>query len=338
MALCSSAAGRSAGVALFFLAHLQMSSAQARVEEAGFVRINGIEQWITIRGNDARSPILLIVHGGPADPASPLVKTFAPYESRFVVAQWDQRGAGRTFERNKNVVKGLTLDEMVTDGLEVAQYLRSNLRNTRLIVLGHSWGSMLATEMVQRKPDLFAAYVGTGQVTNWTASVQEQWKALKTAAQAANDQHTLDLIDSIGEPDPMNITQFVSWRSILNQKYLGPADSAWLRKLRTESLGLTPEDRKSSGEAGNFSGARLFKYYSTEDLPRTAKNIPVPFFVIQGRDDLFTPTDLARQYFDEVKAPKKRWIVIEGAGHFALFTHQEQFLSALVSLGKPVSK
>jgi len=34
------------------------------IHEAAFVRIGGIDQWITIRGDDRANPVLLIIHGG----------------------------------------------------------------------------------------------------------------------------------------------------------------------------------------------------------------------------------------------------------------------------------
>lgn len=35
------------------------------IEEAGFVRIGGIDQWISIRGEDRRNPVLAVLYGGP---------------------------------------------------------------------------------------------------------------------------------------------------------------------------------------------------------------------------------------------------------------------------------
>ena len=75
---------------------------------------------------------------------------------------------------------------------------------------------------------------------------------------------------------------------------------------------------------------------STE-LPTTAGTIKVPFFVIQGKEDMATPTSVAVQYFNVVKAPKKKLILIEHAGHFALVTHREEFLAALVKYARPLA-
>ena len=302
----------------------------SRIEEASFVTIGGIQQWITVRGANRKNPVLLLIHGGPADPQSALVELYVPYERDFVLVQWDQRGAGKTFAPNRETVKELTLERMAQDGVEVVEYLRKHLGQKQIIVLGHSWGSMLATEMVLRKPELFSAYVGTGQVSSWSASTAAQWSHLRAAATAANDKETLDRMAVIGEPDPFNATQYFSWRNIMNRKYLAAADAAWLQSLRTmASSRFTDAERKDLGDSSNFSAIQLMKVLMTTDLNATAKRIPIPYYVIQGRDDLYTPTAPAIEYFNNVQAPRKELVIIEGAGHFAMCTHQSEFLQAL---------
>jgi hypothetical protein len=67
------------------------------IDEGRYVAIGGIEQWITIRGEDRRNPVLLFLHGGPGDATNPWgYAGFRPWLKAFTVVQWDQRGAGRT--------------------------------------------------------------------------------------------------------------------------------------------------------------------------------------------------------------------------------------------------
>ena len=75
--------------------------------------------------------------------------------------QWDQRGAGRTFA--KNGAAGVTREKLIADGIDLAQQLHTRFPRAPLILFGHSWGSIIATGMAQQRPELFAAYVGTGQ-------------------------------------------------------------------------------------------------------------------------------------------------------------------------------
>jgi pimeloyl-ACP methyl ester carboxylesterase len=144
------------------------------IQEERFVSLGGIDQWITIRGADSANPVLLIVHGGPGDAQSSLPGVYALYEKDFTIVQWDQRGAGRTFAKNPSSPPKPERVEL--DGIELAQYLCNYLAKKKILVLGHSWGSHLAIEMVQKRPDLFAAYIGTEQVGSWRLNVQTQFK------------------------------------------------------------------------------------------------------------------------------------------------------------------
>ena len=86
---------------------------------------------------------------------------------------------------------------------------------------------------------------------------------------------------------------------------------------------------RSSGDGMNASGAALVEDMINEDLSTNALTFKIPYYVIQGRHDLFTPTPLAEAYFNKISAPKKRLIIIEDAGHFALATHQAEVTAAL---------
>src|SRR5256885_7456840 len=104
-------------------------SAVKGIDEASYVTVGGIEQWITIRGEDRSNPVLLFLHGGPGDVTNPWsFLFFAPWEKYFTIVQWDQRGAGRTLRKTgESVASTMTVDRMTRDGIDVAEYLRKHL-------------------------------------------------------------------------------------------------------------------------------------------------------------------------------------------------------------------
>lgn len=307
------------------------------IQEARYVTLGGIEQWITIRGADRANPVLLLIHGGPGDAQSALRSTYAVYEKDFTIVQWDQRGAGRTYL--KNPISPPEPERVELDGIELAKYLCSYLTKKKILILGHSWGSYLAIGMVQRRPELFAAYVGTGQVGSWRANVRTQFDFMLAKSRAANDRKKVELMEAIGTPDPTDAKQYFSWWRMRNP-YMPRADAKWFDDLMLmiqTNPEFTEEYLKAWSDGMGYSGRTTLSGMLGTELPTKARTIKVPFFVIQGNEDMATPTSVAVQYFNVVKAPRKKLILIEHAGHFALVTHRDEFLAALVKYVKPLA-
>ena len=77
------------------------------IDEATYVEIGGIEQWITIRGEDRHNPALLFLHGGPGDATNPWgYAAFRSWLKYFRVVQWDQRGSRKNLRTKPS---GITL-------------------------------------------------------------------------------------------------------------------------------------------------------------------------------------------------------------------------------------
>jgi len=173
------------------------------IDEGKYVQIGGIEQWITIRGEDRGNPVLLFLHGGPGDATNPWgFAGFRTWLRYFTVVQWDQRGTGRTLGKTGPTIgPTITIDRMTRDGIELAEMLRRTLNQDRIILVGHSWGSILGVLMVKTRPDLFYAYVGTGQVAadptrNYTVAYDEVLKAAKRRG----DQRAVTELEQVGPP------------------------------------------------------------------------------------------------------------------------------------------
>ena len=314
-----------------FLTEIPPAAAEG-VYEAAFVPLGGIDQWVTIRGNDTGNPVLLVIHGGPGDVLSPYVDEFERYQNDFVVVQWDQRGAGRTYSRYREQTPDLTVERVAQDGIELTRYLAAHLEADEIYVLGHSWGSLIAVEMVRREPRLFTAYIGTGQISNWRMSNQAGYDYLATLAES--DEALRSELDLIGLFDPENGEHARAINGPLRRN-LNASDATWLGNLLARAREMfTPEEFQDTSDGMSFSG-RAYRAVRV-DLFSTAPRLELPVVVIQGRHDLFTPTEPALMWFDELQAPQKVLFVIEDAGHFALVTHQTAFLESLLAAKRQI--
>src|SRR5687767_1627950 len=185
----------------------------ARIEEASFVPLGGIEQFVTIRGDDRSNPVLLHIHGGPGWAFAAFTAEFAPYEADFTVVQWDQRGSGCTFGRHGEATPELTLDRLASDGIELAGHLRSRLGGPKIIVLGHSFGSIVAIEMVRRAPEQFVLYVGTAQFASFAGAVEAQLAHLHRLA--ADDPVLTSELVALAALDSQSLQRFGGVNRIL---------------------------------------------------------------------------------------------------------------------------
>jgi pimeloyl-ACP methyl ester carboxylesterase len=309
----------------------------AGVDQTSFVSIGGIDQWISIKGENRDNPVLLVVHGGPGESQWPVADKYVPWEKAFTVVLWDQRGAGHTYGRYGAKVPNFTLARIARDGIEVAEYLCRTLEKKKIVVLGHSWGTIVATEMVQLRPELFAAYVGTGQVASWNATMNMQFDLALARARNDGDAAAIKQLETTGRPDPGDAEQAFSvniWPA------MAPTDKTWIQALRAQAPELKakyPQDFQNFEDGFKFSAMHALPYQMKVDLPRTASKFDTAFFVIQGQHDVITPTKAAVAYFHEVTAPKKKLILIPDAGHFALMTATDAFLSALIDDIRPVA-
>jgi pimeloyl-ACP methyl ester carboxylesterase len=133
------------------------------VDEGQFVSINGVDQWITIRGQDVDNPVLLFLHGGPGMGSSFTAPAFSEWEKYFTFVQWDQPGGGFTQMKAPDGQGAMTIARFTKDGLAVTEHVLGRLQKKRLVLMGNSWGTLLGLEMVKARPELFSAYVGSSQ-------------------------------------------------------------------------------------------------------------------------------------------------------------------------------
>jgi len=162
------------------------------IDEATYVEIGGMEQWITIRGEDRNNPVLLFLHGGPGDATNPWgYAAFRSWLKYFTV--FGRNGAASA--------STITPDRMAQDGIELSELLKKRLHKDKIVLLGHSWGSVLGFFMVKARPELFYAFVGTGQVAaDFARSSAVAYAALVERSSRAGNSQPLRELKEVGPP------------------------------------------------------------------------------------------------------------------------------------------
>ncbi len=301
------------------------------------VAIGGVQQWVSVRGEVASAPVLLFLHGGPGGSEyGPRRKYLRALERCWRVVDWDQRGAGRSFRGDEDEAV-LTLDRLVLDGVELVEWICNELLVERVVLVGHSFGTVLGVLMSQRAPARITAYVGAAQVVQWARQEELGYDWALAEARLLGKTRALEALERLGRPahgmyaaGVRGVETQRRWLGSLGGVSADPSfllrymlstftclDYPWMAKLR-----YLQAMRRSMECLWSDLGRRI-------DLVRDAASLGVPVYLFAGRRDRITDLSLIEAWYATLDAPKKRLDVVELAGHLAPFEAPEPFMACL---------
>jgi pimeloyl-ACP methyl ester carboxylesterase len=316
------------------------------VQQTYETTIGGIPQWINVRGKDRANPVLLFVHGGPASPAMPSLWQFQrPLEDFFTVVHWDQRGAGKTHRGNDpaSVADSIRIECYVDDAIEVAEHVRKRLGKQKLILAGHSWGTVVGMKTALKRPDLFHAYVGIGQVINTRENERLSFDyGLSMARKDGNAEAIAELESIAPYPGDQPITRD---RIIIARKW--PQHYGGLNAYRNAEQDyyygaslLSPEydceDRRAFFDGNVFTLAHILDEFLRVDF-KPIRKFPIPVVMFMGRHDFTTPSAPTARWLEQVEAPYKRGVWFENSAHMVPWEEPGRLLLSLLEHVRPLA-
>ncbi|WP_066186567.1 alpha/beta fold hydrolase [Gracilibacillus timonensis] len=298
-----------------------------------YVSINGLKQGLIIETIDENLPVLFVVHGGPGYPLYPIARANnVPFHRLFTVCYWDQRGTGMSYTSDKN---SLTIDQLVQDIVEISHYLLDKFSQEKVYLMGHSWGTIIGSKAASIQPDLFQAYIGVGQVGSQSASEQETYEVISEKVKATGEEKAIAEINSVDYSDAYYKDR--KYFSIVD-KYRAKFGGGFLRKGYPNRQGLKDvfgtrqyafKERinvfRGIGNAYQAFGEKMAK----TDLATEIKEINTDVYILQGRHDYLTTHAQAFRFYDQLKAPKKRFHTFEHSAHSPFIEEQSAFLEKL---------
>ncbi len=303
------------------------------------VTLGGVEQWISIRGHDRNNPVLLFLHGGPGSPETPVVRHFnSALEEYFVVVNWDQRGAGKSY--NPDIpVESMTIEQFVSDTLELTHLLRKRFNQEKIYLMGHSWGTIIGTPAVQQQPELYHAFIGVGQAVSFKEGEKISYNFTLDEAYRLGDEKAIQQLEEIGPPPYLgdDFLNRIGVQRTWLQKF-GGVDYTERNPTRADIkyvwLFLTaPEyslrDTVNMLQGGQFSiralWEELHQFNFLEEIPR----LEVPVYFLMGRHDYITVFELVEEYYEMLEAPHKELIWFDNSAHSPIFEEPERFVEVV---------
>ena len=301
------------------------------------VSLGGVEQTILLRGSDRTKPVLLYVHGGPGFAQLPLAPGYSDQlERHFVVVHWDQRGAGASCAGTD--FASLTRERIVADALELSERLAKRFGG-RIFLLGHSWGSAVGALAVQRRPDLFLAYVGLGQLVNGRRNEELSYQFVVDEAKRRGDAAALAELAPIHPPYQMGRGLEVQrrWLAAYGGSIYATEHAREALPAALFGREYTLATRLRYFSCLRSSLDRLFAGLDDFDAIAQIPRLEVPVFLFSGRHDWNTPYPLVEEWAAALEAPHVEIVWFDEAGHFVPIEAPEAFQRALIEKLTPLA-
>jgi pimeloyl-ACP methyl ester carboxylesterase len=293
------------------------------------VRLNDSDQWIEIRAWSADRPVLLSIPGGPGQSDLALSRpTLGTLARDFVVVSWDQRGIGKsygTYDPGK-----LTTAQAVADTIALTNYLRQRFDERKIYLFGESGGSIIGVLAVQQHPELYHAWIGSGQMVNPRETDFRIYRDLLAYAATHGDGRLASKLRGYGPPPYASVYAYgyvLTQYDKLAGDYTQPrAYTDALDRAGVGSFGVLGSEYTLPEKANVLRGlidvfSVVYPQWQTIDFRRSAEQLEVPVYLFTGAHELAARRDLALDWFRDLRAPSKRMYDYPDAGHATAFEH-----------------
>ena len=293
-----------------------------------------------IRGESVANPPLILLHGGPGLSETGFFRHFnAPLEKSFTVVYWDQRGAGKSFDR-KIPRSSMTVEQFISDLDELVDAVCERLGKTKVAIFGHSWGSALGVLYAARFPEKVAAYVGSGQIGDWAAGESASYAFALAEAQRLGNRRAVKKLRAIGPPPYTRQRLWSRERTWLSrfEGRMSLEGAVEFGTSRARRAGVLDPRSAQHLRGFRFSLDAMWAEVSRLNLIELAPALQMPVFFFLGRKDHWVPPETSVAYFDALTAPSKKLVWFEESGHEPFVDEPDKFNAAMAELVRPASR
>lgn len=315
-------------------------TSQNGIQESTYLDVNGIQHYVQIRGKDKSNPVILFLHGGPASPmgyVSPYYQS--DLEDEYTFINYDQRGCGRTYYANDDGAQDLSIEQLEQDLDAIVDYVLKRFEQKQIIIMGHSWGTILGTLYIQEHPEKVSSYIGVSQIVSMYSGKLSIAKKVQSLAKGQSEEDAVLLAKLINRMETTVSYEEMNWNDLsqmvgLSAKYLSVEGER--SSLQQMWLGLTSPYMNFTDmrwfikqmNMSEFSEMEkpLMKYaFFDFNLETMSHNYEVPVYYIAGEGDYSVPQDEVERYYHSISAPNKGFYLLENVGHSMFIDDPSEF-------------
>ena len=300
-----------------------------------YVTINGVEHYLLHYKTKKEAPVLIFIHGGPGQSEAMIAYIVEEYTDRnYNIVYYDQRGAGKTYLKNKKARPGTEI--LKEDLLGIVLYVKKAYQKEKVGLIGHSWGSVLGSMFALEHPEHTLCYIGCGQVIDLMENERVGYNKLKDAIEKSGNKKDRKKLEKIGEYpvaafDAATYRKMGKIRSLQGKYHLAAKfDKNMIRMFRKSPImGMADIFPFIASMVVNM---QVMKELMSFDLKSKGVEYQVPVYYVLGENDQQTPIEISIAYFDEIEAPDKKLYLIKNAGHAAMIDNLNDYRAAICEI------
>jgi len=303
------------------------------------IKLGGIEQYLIIRGADSTKPVMLYLHGGPGSPEISFLKeTNTGLEKDFVMVYWEQRGAGKSYSSDIPA-ESMNLSQLISDTHELSEILSKRFKKQKIYLMGHSWGTLLGILTAYKYPELYHAYFGIGQVCFQYKGERIAFDWVKNQANKVDNTDAVKALSLLSFPDSTASVEswkkYImverNWVSRLGGGITHNMTGFWpVVKLVLAANEYTFKEKMNYMPGSLYSLEHLWPEVINKNLMTEIDSMQIPVYIFQGKYDYQTPTVLAKDFYNQLKAPKKEFFTFENSAHSPNMEEVDKFNSIVL--------
>ena len=289
------------------------------ISELKTYTLGGYSQRVLIEGRKRSNPIVIFLHGGPGSPI-PFNEgcrgLFPEITDQVTMVYWDQLGCGIN---NHVIDETFTIDCFVNMTIDLIKQIRNDFPDNKINIFGVSWGSILAAKVAEVIPELIHKIVTYGQVIKQIPFNDYTFEALEKSKMPDKLRERLIHIKQIAAYNYENSTFVMKWINKYTDGYISkkggkPPFGPIIRGM-ISSPDYSMKDFKAVVKNGYSKNKSLTNELIALDLSETLEVISIPYMILQGENDIVTPTKIVTNYVDNSKNSNLHYHLVENSGH-----------------------
>ena len=302
------------------------------------IEVNDSYQWVLVRGKNTDAPLLIHVQAGPGLPMiseADKMEKLLHLEEHFLVAYWDQRGCGLSY--NKNIpAESINLAQMADDIIACTKLLLKKYNKSKAVIAGYSIGATATLMAAAKDSSLFSVLFLAGTDVDIPFANKHMSEFAMEKAVARKNKKWIKKIIELKSRPIVESKRFQERAGIIGNlggvqtgtTYSRLVLGAVKNMLFSKYYGVSGLIKTMTGMA--FCQNSFLPSMNHLNLIQNVSKTHVPVHFIQEKLDAVAPAEKGKQFYEHLDAPNKSFSLFENSAHVPQYEESEKFSNIIL--------